>query len=80
MAITGLIGGAGLLLALQPTTAAQNAAAGEQPSEAPAGQHHHTPVYDIAIQNKNFPKEVPVFIEVCVTRSLSHTLSSFVVD
>lgn len=62
MAATALIG----LWGLQPAGAAQNAAAGAaKPSaEAPSGQHHYTPVYDVPIHNKNFPKEVPVFIEV----------------
>ncbi len=62
MATAGVVaGGAGLLWAAQPAPAhneAADTAAADKPS------HHHRPVYDIDIQSKHFPKEVPAFIEV----------------
>jgi hypothetical protein len=76
MAAAGLVGGAGLLWAFQPPTPAHNAAASAAagpPESSSSGKpregtnhahHHYEPVYDIDIRGKNFPKEVPAFIEV----------------
>lgn len=78
--MAGLVGGAGLLWAAQPNSPAQNAAAGAAagtqasnatgavaaPSRKQTEAAHYKPVYDIPIANKNYPREVPAFIEVCV--------------
>jgi hypothetical protein len=50
-----------------PSLAASAAAASEGSKDKEAHTHtrgHHTPIYDINIESKKFPKEVPVFIEV----------------
>lgn len=77
-AAAGLVGGAGLLLWGSQPAPAHNAAAGAEagtqesiahtggkPAEGQA-LYNHKPVYDIDILNKNYPREVPAFIEVCV--------------
>jgi hypothetical protein len=61
MAAAGLAGGAGLLWAAQPAPARNDAA---EPAAAEKPSQNHRPVYDIDIQSKHFPKEVPAFIEV----------------
>lgn len=48
-----------------PSLAASAAAAsGASQEKEVKTRGHHTPIYDINIESKNFPKQVPVFIEV----------------
>jgi len=59
-----------LFIATQQERKPAAAAAGSgQPSSGNPSEHaQYRPVYDIEIEGKNFPEELPVFIEVAKVR------------